>query len=218
MKCGLALFPAILLLGISPCLAQQGKRPFTFEDMMKLERIGEPALSPDGKWVLFSAVDVDLEENTRKPHLWLAPAMAPGEAKRISSGVAGEDRGRWAPDGRRLLFISSREGGSQVWVSDFDPQKGELTGEPRKITSVSTEASGAQWSPDGKTILFVSQVYPDCSQDACNKARDEEKAKSKVKASIFTRLFYRHWSSYTQFKRSRSAFQPGRPGLIRFFA
>jgi len=215
MKCGLALFSAILLLGFRPCLAQQGRRPFTFEDMMKLERIGEPAISPDGKWVLFSAVDVDLEENTRKPHLWLAPAMVAGEAKRISGGTAGEDRGRWAPDGRRLLFISSLEGGSQVWVSDFDPQKGELTGEPRKITSVSTEASGALWSPDGKTILFVSQVYPDCSDEACNKARDEEKAKSKVKASIFTRLLYRHWSSYTQFKRSHLFVVPAEGGAAR---
>ena len=60
----------------------------------------------------------------------------------------------------------------------------------------------AIWSPDGKNIVFVSAVYPDCKDDACNKQRDEELKKSKVKAKIFTRLFYRHWNAFTEFKRS----------------
>ena len=50
--------------------------------------------------------------------------------------------------------------------------------------------------------MFVSAVYPDCKDDACNKQRDEELKKSKVKAKIFTRLFYRHWNAFTEFKRS----------------
>src|SRR5262249_56446284 len=49
---------------------------------------------------------------------------------------------------------------------------------------------------------FVSPVYPDCKDDACNKQRDEELKKSKVKAKIFSRLFYRHWNAFTEFKRS----------------
>ena len=48
----------------------------------------------------------------------------------------------------------------------------------------------------------MSSVYPDCQDDACNKQRDDEQKKSKVKAKIFTRLFYRHWNAYTEFKRS----------------
>ena len=50
--------------------------------------------------------------------------------------------------------------------------------------------------------MFVSAVYPDCKDDACNKQRDEELKKSKVKAKIFSRLFYRHWNAFTEFKRS----------------
>ena len=70
------------------------------------------------------------------------------------------------------------------------------------MTNISTGADGAIWSPDGKNIVFVSAVYPDCKDDACNKQRDDELKKSKVKAKIFTRLFYRHWNAYTEFKRS----------------
>lgn len=193
--------------------AAGSKHPFTFEDMMALKRVNEPAVSPDGKWVVFSAVDVNLNENTRKPHLWIVP-VAGGEAGRLLPGGPGEDRPRWSPDGKQILFSSSREGGSQVWVADFDALTRTL-GEPRKITNISTEASGALWSPDGKTILFTSEVYPDCTDDACNRKRNEERKLSPVKASIFTRLFYRHWATYTYGKRTHIFVVPAAGGTAR---
>jgi len=180
----------------------QAKRPFTFEDMMQLKRIGEPSVSPDGKWVAFSAVDVNLEANTKTPHLWIVP-ISGGDAKRLTpESGSGEDRIRFAPDGKRVLFESAKDGGSQIYVQDFDTATGMLTGDAKKVTSISTEASGSMWSPDGKSILFVSSVWPDCSDDACNKAKDEERAKSKVKAKIFTQLMFRHWTSYFDGKYS----------------
>jgi dipeptidyl aminopeptidase/acylaminoacyl peptidase len=178
------------------------KRAFTFEDMMQLKRIGDFTVSPDGKWVTFSATDVSLADNTRKTHLWIVP-LAGGESRRLTpANGPGEDRLRFAPDGKRVLFISDRDGGSQVWVQTFDGEKGELTGSPMKATSISTEADGALWSPDGKQMLFVSGVYPDCKDDACNKQRLEEAKRSKVRAKIFTHLLYRHWNAYGDGRRS----------------
>ena len=177
------------------------KHPFTFEDMMALKRIGDPQVSVDGTWVLFSAVDVNLEENTRKSHLWIIPASG-GTAKQITNGQAGESRGRFSPDGKSLLYTSTAVGGSQIWITGFDTQTGTPSADARQLTSISTEADGAVWGKDGKHVLFVSEVYSDCKDDACNKARDEELAKSKVKAKLFHHLFYRHWSTYTRFKRS----------------
>ena len=177
------IFVALFLLSLSIAALAQAKRPFTFDDMMQLKRVGEPSVSPDSKWVAFSAVDVSLEANTRTPHLWVVP-VAGGEARRLTPASGpGEDRPRFSPDGKSLIFESSKDGGSQIWLQSFDTASGSLTGDARKITSISTEASGATWSPDSKSILFVSDVYPDCKDDACNKQRDEEKAKSKVKAS-----------------------------------
>jgi len=168
--------------------------------MMKMRRLGDIAVSPDGRWVMFAATDVDLAKNTRTSHLWIVPT-AGGESRALTAGMTGESRGRFAPDGKRILFESAREGGQQIWLADFDDEKG-MIGEPHKLTSLSTDTDGATWSPDGKQILFTSAVYPYCNDDSCNKQHDEEKAQSKVKAMVFTHLLYRHWNVFTGDKRS----------------
>src|SRR5258705_6892455 len=178
-----------------------GKHPFTFEDMMKLKRVGAPVPSPDGKWLVFDAEDVDLEANTKISHLWIVPAQG-GESRRLNPTPNHEERPRFSPDGKRLIWTSKATDPTQIWMCDFDTSASALVGQPHQVTNISTGADGAIWSPDGKNILFVSAVYPDCKDDACNKQRDDEQKKSKVKAKIFTRLFYRHWNAYAEFKRS----------------
>jgi|HubBroStandDraft_1064217.scaffolds.fasta_scaffold00047_30 dipeptidyl aminopeptidase/acylaminoacyl peptidase len=187
-----------------PALAQ-AKHPFTFEDMMKLKRVGEPEVSPDGKWVIFSVVDVDLEANTKTPHIWIVPTAGGREREIITDQDA--DRARWAPDGKRFAFISTKERGSQVWIADFDGAAGKVSSVYR-LTSIATEASGELWSPDGKNILFTSDVYPECDvrrfdkTEECNAKKIEEAEKSKVKALIFDHLLYRHWNAYREGKRT----------------
>jgi dipeptidyl aminopeptidase/acylaminoacyl peptidase len=227
------------LLSVLPALSQS-KRPFTFEDMMALKRVGEPVPSPDGKWVIFSVVDVDLAANKKTPHIWILPleaSRAPqnqGDAKRSTTqgpptaakdspanpsstlGMTGGervlipdqdgDRPRWAPDGKRFAFISTKESGSQVWIADFDGAAGVATGVHR-LTDIKTEASGELWSRDGKNILFVSDVYPECDgapaeEQECNAKKLKQAEDSKVKALIFDRLLYRHWNAYKAGKRS----------------
>ena len=168
---------------------------------MKLKRVGAPVPSPDGKWVVFDCVDVDLEANTRISHLWIVPANG-GESRRLNPTPNHEERPRFSPDGKRLIWTSKATDPTQIWMCDFDSGSGVLVGKPHQVTEISTGADGGIWSPDGKNIVFVSAVYPDCKDDACNKQRDEELKKSKVKAKIFSRLFYRHWSAFTEFKRS----------------
>src|ERR1051325_11288679 len=207
-------FLAALLLVATSVLAQtpSQKRPFTFEDMMKLKRVGAPVPSPDGKWVVFDCVDVDLDANTRISHLWIVPAGG-GESRRLNQTPNQEERPRFSPDGKRLIWTSKATDPTQIWMCNFTPESGGLDGQPHQGTNISTGADGGIWSPDGKSIVFLSSVYPDAKDDAANKQRDEEISKSKVKAKIFTKLLYRHWTSYTEHKRSHlfavSADSPG---------
>ena len=193
------LFLSLLVFALTLPTFAQAKHPFTFEDMIKLKRVGEPEVSPDGKWVIFSVVDVDLEANTKTPHIWIVPT-AGGQEREIIADQDG-DRPRWAPDGKRFAFLSTKEGGSQVWVADFDGAAGTVT-TAHKLTSIATEAGGELWSPDGKNILFTSDVYPECPDEACNAKKLEAAEKSKVKALIFDHLLYRHWNAYKEGKRS----------------
>jgi len=200
-------FIAPLLLCVGSMLAQSPtppqKHPFTFEDMMKLKRVGAPVPSPDAKWVVFDCEDVDLTANTKISHLWIVPASGPAAAgRRLNPTPNHEERPRFSPDGKRLIWTSKATDPTQIWMCDFDSGNGVLVGKPHQVTSFSTGADGAIWSPDGKNLVFASAVYPECKDDACNKQRDEEVKKSKVKAKIFSRLFYRHWNAFTEFKRS----------------
>ena len=136
------------------------------------------------------------------PHLWIVP-VAGGEAKRLTPATGpGEDRFRFSPDGKRVIFESRPRRRHADLGAEFRHRCRCANGRTRESHHISTEASGGTWSPDGKSILFVSSVYPDCKDDACNKQRDDEQAKSKVKAMIFDHLMFRHWTHYDNGKRS----------------
>ena len=105
------------------------KRPFTFENMMALKRVSEPVPSPDGKWVVFAAVDVDLSANTKISHLWIVPA-AGGEARRLNQTQNQEERPRFSPDGKRLIWTSKATDPTQIWMSNFTPESGGLEEHP----------------------------------------------------------------------------------------
>ena len=77
----------IALLILSSFASAQQKRPFTFDDMMALKRVGEPAISPNGKWVAFSVTDVSLAENTRTPHLWIVSINC-GDEHQVTKGAS----------------------------------------------------------------------------------------------------------------------------------
>ncbi|WP_420238770.1 S9 family peptidase [Telmatobacter bradus] len=201
-----ALFASALTLATAQNTLQ--KRPMTFADMMAMKRLGETAVSPDGKWLAYSVTTVHLDQNKKDTEWWMQP-VAGGAAKKITELRPGDSGLQFAASGKRVLFLSSRTGSSQVWLADFDAATGAVENADR-LTLISTGADNAEWSPDLQSIVFTSAVYPDCKAitpedstgDKCNSDRDLDAATSKVKAQIFTHLLYRHWDHFTGEKRS----------------
>lgn len=121
--------------------AQNTRHPFTFENMMALKRVGGSQPSPDGKWVVFDCVDVDLAANTKVSHLWIVSATG-GESKRLNETPNDEERPRFSPDGKRLIWTSKATDPTQIWMCDFDIGSGTLIGKPHQVTDISTGADG----------------------------------------------------------------------------
>lgn len=173
--------------------AQQ--QPFDVAAMLRLARISEPALSPDGKTVAFTVQTVDLEQNT-KPKQISVVGLSGGFPRQITREGTDNERPRWSPDSKAIYFISNRGGSSQVWTMNPDGTNA------RQVGQVSTEAGGILVSADGKKIVFASSVYPECgSDDKCNKDKIDTEAKDKVKAHIYTSLLYRHWTEWQTKRR-----------------
>src|SRR5216684_5545768 len=187
LACGLICLLLLASAGSSKS-QEAGKRAITFDDLIAMHRVAEAQLSPDGKWVAYMVATPDLEANRNATNLWMAPA-AGGEAIQLTR--TGKDSSpQWSPDGKSIAFLSARSGDSQVYLLSMDG------GEAHPLTKLSTGADFVKWSPDGKTIVFTSSVFPDCKDDGCNKKRNDEKEKNKVKEHVAENLLYRHWTHW----------------------
>lgn len=170
--------------------AQQGRR-LTIEELLKVRRVGDPRVSPDGKHVAFTIGDVNFDDNRVITQIYIMP-LDGGSMKQLTSGDRSATSPRWSPDAKKIAYTT----GGQIWVMDSDGDKKD------QVTRISTNAAGPVWSGDGNWIAFTSDVRPDCGDDDCNKNKDEHAEKSKVKAHIVDRLLFRHWDEWRDVKRT----------------
>src|ERR1044071_2073857 len=157
---------ALLPLVITFTTYAQTKSPLTHETMWMMKRVGAPAPSPDGKWVVFSLVEPAYDEKDQISDLWIVPTDGSAKPRRLTATKGGESGVAWSPDSKRIAFAARREGGEDGQIYVLDIADG---GEAVRITSLSTGARSPQWRPDGESILFVSTVYPGAADDDANK-------------------------------------------------
>src|SRR5580658_9372595 len=174
---------SLALLGASALFTQAGfaqKQPLTVETMLRIARIGEPALSPNGRMVAFTVQTPDVTQNSKPQQIYVVPIEG-GTPRQITQEGASNERPRWAPDSRQIYFISNRGGSDQIWVMDADGSHSV------QITRLATEAGGLLVAPNGKRLVFLSSVYPICGDDdICNKRKIDEDAQNKGKGRIYT--------------------------------
>ena len=176
-------------------LAAAPKHAFTVDDMLAMRRVSEHEVSPDGRLVAFTLRTTDVEANKGKTDVWIVGADGRG-ARRLTSHDANDGSPRFSPDGRFVLFLTTRSGSSQVWRIPVDG------GEAEQVTDLPLDVSVFAPFPDGRRLLLAMEVLPQAKTLAETKAFDDAQEKSKVKARAYDQLLFRHWSEWEDGKRS----------------
>ena len=175
--------------------ASSPARPFRFDELARVLRVGSFSLSPDGQWIAYSVSTPDVEKNTSRSAIWIvstSTSASGGPPRRLTSGEKRDSDPAFSPDGKKVAFLSNREGGMQVWLADL------AGGEPSKATSFPTEVKSFKWAPDGRSFVIASDVFPDCSDTACLERRVRAREKAVIKARVAERLLFRHWNEWNE--------------------
>jgi dipeptidyl aminopeptidase/acylaminoacyl peptidase len=184
----------------------QRNSTFTFNELVKLRRVADPQLSPDGKTVAFTIGDVDKEANRTLTQIYTVSVDGSGNPKQITKDTKSSSAPRWSPDGKRLAYTS----GGQIWTMDAED------GDNRKqVTKISSGAANPVWSPDGKWIAFNSDIYPECASDDCNAQKAAYAENGKMQAKVTERLLYRHWTEWRDRLRTHVFVVPSSGGIAR---
>jgi len=205
------LFVCALLLS-SPLSAQQagrGRHTITHEDVFLSKRVASPAISPDGRWVVFSVTEPSYTDGEQVTDLWLVPLDGSAEPRRLTNTKGGESGVDWSRDSRRIAFSARREGDDVAQIYVLDLNSG---GEAQRVTSLSTGASNPLWRPDGKAILFSSMVYPGAATDSANRAAAAERKARKYNARVYDNSPIRLWDRWLDDRRPSLFVQMVEPG------
>jgi dipeptidyl aminopeptidase/acylaminoacyl peptidase len=181
-----------LVLAVTPAAA----KGMTVDDMLAMQRVSDPQVSPDGKQVVFAVRDTDMEANRGRVDLYLANVDGTGGVRRLTSHPENDVDPRWAPDGKSIYFVSTRGGSAQVWR--ISPAGGEA----EQVTKLATDINGFSVFPDGKRLLLAIDVWPEAKTLADSLKKDEAASKAKSKARIYDQLLFRHWDTWEDGKYS----------------
>jgi dipeptidyl aminopeptidase/acylaminoacyl peptidase len=181
----------------------QEVQAFGVRDLVRLERISEVAVSPDGNRVAYSLRTTDMDANKARTAVWLlAPSQRDAAAVRLTDIADSSGSAEWSADGNSLYYLSNRGGSSQVWRRDV--RGGDaLRSEAQQVTTLPLDVSSFRVSPAGDRILVSVDAFVDCVDLACTKQRLEAAAHSPGHGVLYDKLFVRDWDKWNDGRRSR---------------
>ena len=168
---------------------QASSDAFTYQDMISANRLGDPQVSPDGRWLVYSVTTTDVAANKRSGSLWMQDLSAEGEPRRLAISDDGANSARWGSDGR-LYFLSGKSGSSQVWSADADGRNA------RQVTRLALDVNAYRLSPAADKVAVSLAVFPDCIDIDCTVARTKAVADDRSTGQVYDRMFVRHWDTW----------------------
>ena len=213
-----SLYIALILLAstglaaaedVSSAISSQRNVPhaFNIRDLVMMDRVSDPQLSPDGQRVAFGLRSTDYAANKGVSAVYALDLADPAAQGAVPVKVL--DKGgsaRWSADGRSLYYLAAGDGVAQLWRVDVASLKGAslpATVVPAQLTHSVLDLNGFKLSPDGKRVLLSYEVFTDCPTLACTKSRIDARAADKASGTLYTKLFVRHWDSWANGRRNQ---------------
>ncbi|HXY41995.1 MAG TPA: S9 family peptidase [Vicinamibacteria bacterium] len=188
--------PLVLLLAASaPAAAQPapGTQPLTHESLWLMKRVGQPVVSPDGRWAVFPVTEPAYDEKKEVQDLWIVPVDGSAGPRRLTGGRAGETAPSWSADSRRLAFVAKRDDDEVAQVYVLDLVGG---GEAQRLTASPLAARTPRFSPDGRWIAYQSAVYEGATDLESNRRLVAAKKEAKSKVRAYETFPIRHWDRW----------------------
>lgn len=189
MKIRLVMLAALLAVLFPTSEVSAAPRGLTIEDLVSLERVGAPALSPDAGKVIYAVRSTDLEKNRGHNEIWMLDLQdAKATPQPLTHSAAGSSDPQWSTKGDAVYFLSARSGSSQVW-------RLLLTGgEAQMVTSLPLDVTSFRVAPHDDRIVVSLDVFRDCPDLTCTKKRLDQKPLAS--GHIYSKLFVRHWDTW----------------------
>ena len=196
----------ICIAGLTSALASaQQKSPFTYSDMLMLDRISGLAVDPTGATALFSVRATDMEKNRGVSTLWMKDLVDPKKPEaKVPAGEGGASDVQWAADGSGFYFLSGRGevGTTQVWKADA---KGTNA---TQVTRLPLDVQTYRVAPDDSGVVVALGVFPDCPTLTCTSERLEGEPNGKATGQVYDRIFMRHWDTWKDGTRNHLYYVP----------
>jgi dipeptidyl aminopeptidase/acylaminoacyl peptidase len=176
--------------------AADARRAFEIADLYRVANPSAPALSPDGSRIAFSVRRTDLEAGKSWSEIWIVGRDG-SDARALTAGGNNDTGPVFTPDGKQLVFSSTRDKSDQLWVL---PLAG---GDARQLTHFAPGLFDPVLSPDGKWIAATAELWPECGIDVeCHERIRKGLDDGKTKVRTADELLYRHWTSWNQGRRA----------------
>jgi len=165
-------------------------RPMTATDLATMRRIGAPATSADGNWLVYPVSEADLAGNRRRNDLWLLDLRRPDSpAVRIGSSLDHNERDPFfSADGRTIYFISNASGRDQLWRV---PLPG---GTPEKLTDFANAVAGYRLAPSGDRIVIWGDLDRRCADLNCTNV--PATPADQGSARVYDQTNVRYWDAW----------------------